>query len=257
MSTLNNMSLLTRANEVGFLEFTAKLINDVFDAIVTSSLNQAQAYMDLISGTKKSLSAFINDTKDSIGGDLILQFLVGIVPNPNYAAGTKISSDSSELLTPTEAKIINNAILIPGLNTPSPANSNTPIKDIYPAIIDAVSKRIAANKYSLFQELSKVGALKILIQEGEIESRVTFNTYESNFYTSNTSQYNSNDFLFSHTAKTGSIVNNWINSSFYTKHSNINVNPANLLNSHSTVTSSQMFGAVKLKFTTTYESLQQ
>ena len=37
-----------RPNEIGFPEFTAKLIIDTFDALVAANLRQTQAYIELI-----------------------------------------------------------------------------------------------------------------------------------------------------------------------------------------------------------------
>ena len=52
-----------RLDEIGFPEFTAKLITDTFDALVSANLRQTEAYIELVQSVAKSLKAFIDDTK--------------------------------------------------------------------------------------------------------------------------------------------------------------------------------------------------
>ena len=56
-----------RLDEIGFPEFTTKLVTDVFDALIASNLQQQKAYIELLQATAKSLKDFINDTRDDIG----------------------------------------------------------------------------------------------------------------------------------------------------------------------------------------------
>ena len=69
-----------RLNEIGFPEFTAKLITDTFDCLVAANIRQTQAYIELVQQISKSLTQFINDTRDDINGEQLLQFLAGALP---------------------------------------------------------------------------------------------------------------------------------------------------------------------------------
>jgi len=42
-----------RLNEMGFPEFTAKLITDTFDALIAANMRQTQAYIELIQQISK------------------------------------------------------------------------------------------------------------------------------------------------------------------------------------------------------------
>jgi hypothetical protein len=46
-----------RAQDLGFPEFTAKLISDTFDAVVGSYLRQMQAYNELVRLTKLRMTS--------------------------------------------------------------------------------------------------------------------------------------------------------------------------------------------------------
>ena len=96
-----------RLNEIGFPEFTAKLITDTFDALVSANMRQTEAYVELLTLVSKSLTQFINDTKDDIGGELILQFLARVLPDASSDVGTKVKSGGA--LTDEEATLLTDA----------------------------------------------------------------------------------------------------------------------------------------------------
>ncbi len=80
----------TRLSEIGFPEFTAKLITDTFNAITTSYLNQTAQYIGLVQAVSQTLQDYINNTADDISADEIGAFLVGI---------GGLNDDCAELLT--------------------------------------------------------------------------------------------------------------------------------------------------------------
>ncbi len=62
----------TPLNEIGFAEFTSKLITDVFYALVSANVTQTKSYLELLQSVSKSLTVFINETHDEIGGAQLL-----------------------------------------------------------------------------------------------------------------------------------------------------------------------------------------
>ena len=69
-----------RLDEIGFPEFTAKLITDTFDALVSANLRQTEAYIELVQSVAKSLKEYINDTHEDISGEELLRFLAAVLP---------------------------------------------------------------------------------------------------------------------------------------------------------------------------------
>jgi hypothetical protein len=51
-----------------------KLVTDVFDALISANIRQTQAYVELLQAISKSLSQYIDDTKDDITGEMILKY---------------------------------------------------------------------------------------------------------------------------------------------------------------------------------------
>ena len=116
MSGVNDaMGAATRLGEIGFVEFTTKLVSDVFDTLVASNLRQQQAFIELLQATSKSLTSYINETKDDIGPGEIMQVLTAIAPRNTE---TPTTSDSPTAITvggkisADEATAINTALTV-------------------------------------------------------------------------------------------------------------------------------------------------
>ena len=242
-----------RLNEIGFPEFTAKLITDTFDALVSANIRQTQAYLELVAQVSKTLTAFINDTKDDIGGEMILQFLAKVLPAPEEEAGTKVKEDGT--LTVPEATAITNAVAVPE-ETTNPTISDGPIDATkYKTILDAVARRISADKYTMLKEMVKMGILRLVVEHGVIETRLTFNTYGSTFYQKQTEKYHRDDFKFRAKAKTGSFVSLWVKASASTSYSSVNVSTTKETNRDISGSQVQIYGRVEINFKTDYQPL--
>jgi len=242
-----------RLNEIGFPEFTAKLITDTFDAIVAANMRQTEAYIDLVTQVSKTLTQFINDTKDDISGEMILQFLAKVAPDPADPAGTKVKEGGD--LTTEEAATVTSAVAIPGEAANPTIPSGTIDKAGYNAILDAVARRIAADKYSLLKEMVKMGVLRLVVENGIIETRLTFTTYGSTFYQKQTTNYHRDAFSFRAKARTGSFVSLWAKASASTSYSSVNINTAKETNRDISGSRVQIYGRVEINFKTDYQPM--
>lgn len=247
----------TRLGEIGFPEFTAKLITDTFDALVAANMRQTEAYIELVKQISKSLTEFINDTKDDIGGDQILQFLTNVLPHAE--TGTKLQEGAK--LNKDEAIALNEAVKVEGVQedvVPVPtsdAEGTTVNKELFGTIIDAVAKRIAADKYTLLKEMVKMGLLRLVVEHGVIETRITFNTYGSTFYEKNASNYSSTGFGSSTSVSTGSLVSKWVKASASASFSHVSISTAKETNRDISGSQVQIYGRVQIDFKTDYQPL--
>jgi len=185
MATADAVNQASRLSEIGFPEFTAKLVTDVFDALVSANVRQTESYLALIKEVGKTLSQYINDTKDDIGGEEIMQFLALVAPPDNAGDGStepsKVKVGNS--LSQPEAHAIQAAVNISGETVNHNAAAAGAIDQAaYEKIVDAVASRIGANKYDLLKEMVKQGILRLVVENGVIETRLTFTTYGSSFY---------------------------------------------------------------------------
>ena len=239
----------TRLGEIKFPEFTAKLVTDVFDALIAANIRQTQAYVELLQAVSKSLSDYIDSTKDDISGDQILQFLAKILESPQ----TKVKVGGT--LAQAEADKINGAVNITDIQKdPVPAGAIAD-QNAFDAIISAIAKRIAADKYTLLKEMVKMGVLRLVVEHGVIETKLTFTTYGSTFIEATKNQYNSKAFSFRASAGTGSLVSLWCKASASTSFSSLNISTAKETNRDISGSQVQIYGRVQIDFKTDYQPM--
>jgi hypothetical protein len=245
-----------RLDEIGFPEFTAKLITDTFDALVSANLRQTEAYIELVQSVAKSLAEFINDTKDDSSGEELLQFLAAALPPADpeseepreVKAGETFNNEDAEALnaaleTPAEANIPdNNQVAAAGELDQAKVNT----------ILEAVAIRIAANRYDLLKEMVKQGILRLVVETGVIESRLTFTTYGSTFYQKNASSYHRSTYRRTSKGRTGALVSLFGSYSSNTLRTSVGVRTTK--ETHRDITGSrvQIFGLVRVNFKTDY-----
>lgn len=261
MATSEAVTQASRLSEIGFPEFTTKLVTDVFDALVSANLRQTEAYISLLREVGKSLTTYINDTKDDIGGEELMQFLARVLP-PEDASGdsetaTKVTPAAT--LTNDDVTALKSAVTIdeaPGNeNQIPPAGALDQAK--YDKILDAVACRIAANKYDMLKEMVKLGILRLVVENGVIETRLTFTTYGSSFYQSKSTDYSRKAFDFKAKAKTGAFVSLWAKASASTSYSSINISTAEKINQDRSGSTVNIFGRVQINFRTDYLPLKE
>jgi hypothetical protein len=249
LSTSTAVSQATRLSEIKFPEFTAKLITDTFDALIAANIRQTEAYTTLVKATAQDLTTYINETKDDISGEMILQYLANTLTPEQF---TKV--DKKQVLDADTAKAINDACEIDGLTKPTIAAGSTTTA-VFNSILDAAAKRIAADKYTMLKEMVKMGILRLIVETGVIETKLTFTTYGSNYYYSNASRYNSSSFSANASVKSGKFVSLWCNASASTAYNTLSVSTANSSSSSSSSASVQIQGFVRINFKTDYQPL--
>jgi hypothetical protein len=246
-----------RLNEIGFPEFTTKLITDTFDALVSANLRQTQAYIELIQQVAKTLTQYINDTRDDIDGDQIMQFLAAALPPATPGPDsppTKVASGNT--LDAADVTALNNALEVAGLPSDNKVATAGALDQAgVDAILEAVANRISANKYNLLKEMVKMGILRLVVENGRIETRLTFTTYGSTFYEKTSTQYNRTSFQFKAKAQTGSFVSLWAKASASTAFNRINISTSKETNRDITGSSVQIYGSVIINFKTDYQPL--
>ena len=170
----------TRLSEIGFPEFTAKLITDTFNAITSSYLNQTAQYSGVVQAVSQTLQDYINNTADDISADEIGAFLLGIGGLNDDALNFLLGdSTATASLSATEAAAINSAVALAPAAGPStaPASTGSLSNTKKQNIADAIARRIANNKYDLLQTMVRQGILRLYVDNGIIETRLTFTTY--------------------------------------------------------------------------------
>lgn len=170
----------THLDEIGFPEFTASLINSTFDALIKANIRQMEAYIEIVGALSHSLSDYINNTRDDITGDEVLAFLERILPAYQNDTGQTTHVYAGSSLSTEQAAVLNRAIALPtdaGRTAPTVEAGQLDTSKIT-QIVNAVTDRLACNKYNLLKEMVRQGVLRLVIESGTIETRMTFSAYD-------------------------------------------------------------------------------
>ncbi len=255
------LAYASRLDEIGFPEFTTKLVSDTFDALIAANLRQQQGYIELIEAVSKSLKAYINDTRDDIGPSEIMQLLGAAVPPSSPGATsepTKVKPGAK--LTEADATALNNALEIKGIELDKDnkaATAGTLSQSGYDKILDAAAMRLAANKYDQLEQMTKLGMLRLVVDNGTIETRLNFHAYGSEYFNRNTSAYSRDSFALRASAKTGGLLSAWVSASASTSYTSMNVSTASTRQNESSGVDVNIFGRVQLNFHTDYLPLNK
>ena len=247
-----------RLEEIGFPEFTAKLITDTYDALVAANLRQQGAYAALLASVTQSLMFYINSTKDDIGGDQILKLLAAAAP-PRIELRNPTQITTGQPLNADEANALNDVLEtkdegIQNDNKVATAKNSLTDAEVT-TISEAAAKRLAANRYDLLKEMVKQGVLRLVVESGTIESRLTFTTYGSTFYERNSATYNTQGFDFRASARSGPITSLFTDMAASLEIINMTVRSASDTQRDISGSSVQIFGRVEVNFKTDYQPL--
>lgn len=261
----------TPLNEIGFAEFTAKLITDVFNALVSANATQTESYLTLIERVSEDLTAFINNTRDDISGVQLLDFLTKLLPNA-ATGGTKVVKDGT--LSVVDAKSLGQAIAIDGYESTAHTNLVAKLKGAaddlkladhvngdsagptyFDEILTAAAGRIAADKYTLLKEMVKMGLLRLVVEHGVIETRLTYNTYASTYHAREASTYDTLRRNFS-TGGGGGLMSFLMGApSISCATNSLTVSTSKSTDRDISGSSVQVFGRVQIDFKTDYQPL--
>lgn len=240
----------TQVNDIGFAEFTSTLVNEVFDALVSSNIRQMDAYNEMLASTQKELSEYINETQDSIPPSMLMDFLNAALPNSNL----DMSGDTVSL-TSDKVTSLNKSLAISEIEEPHNAVAADGMQKS--ALLDAVAKRVAANKYDILQQMVKQGVLRLIVEHGEIETRMTFSTWDYSSSVSRESEYSRETHQSSTRASTGWLTSMFASAGGRSRSNSLKVSTASKTDKDYSGSRVNIFGGVKIQFRTDYVPLDK
>lgn len=195
-----------RFGDIPFVEFTQELITGVFDSLVEAHILQVEEYAEFVQTLTQDLSTYINNTNDGVSFDEISDFVLKYdLPAVSDAELESVldaleSPSSSSPVSSTPATTdtwwggLMNA-LAPAVDSlvdkiPDPSqhadlealsaynNGVTSTMPNYQQIYSAIASLISSNKYSVLQNMAQQGMMRLVVTEGEIETKITFSTWQ-------------------------------------------------------------------------------
>jgi hypothetical protein len=244
----------TRLNEIGFPEFTAKLINDTFNTLVAANLRQMEAYSELLVATSKTLVEYTSDHQAEIGGQEVWDWLTKNLPGPAASAAANPTEADATLVRVGVTLAADEAAKIQdrtGLAVGADALSQTE----HDSVITEVRKKIAGDRYNLLKEMVRMGILRLVVDSGTIETRLTFTTFGRSESLRTASTYDTKSFNISARAQTGSALSKWVQASVAANYSKVSVRTTSAIDRDISGSTVQIYGSVVIRFKTDYQSL--
>jgi hypothetical protein len=166
---------------VNFPKFVADLVSGTFGAIVTSSIKQMNAYMDLIKNVSKSVDDFM---KDNVTTNNARDYLAQRYPD-HLAVDT---SGGTPTLAPKEgADESAMPDFMKDLGLPQPVDGLDQ-DTVEQQLVPAARQRMALDRQHLLATLVLMGINRLVVTDGDIEAKVLFQLDTQDSVKTNASQ---------------------------------------------------------------------
>ena len=265
------INVAKQVQDLGFVEFTAGLINGTFDAIIGATIKQMQAYAELVADLAKTLSQFqaenISDAqvnahlsnryRDGKGGTSVRSGYTFKATTADLANDVTAKTASQNLQAVVEALISETAVLPAAARlTRATTSLNIPQTDTSIAtftaaqiglIRTAIGQTLASNMMEHLRAMAREGMARIVITDGSIHTKLTFNVTSTEVQATQKAKYNSQSIGAN---IRGSAGWGWGRVSASASYSNVSVNAVNETSFDSLTMSTQMIGEVLIKFRT-------
>jgi len=244
MENLNTVpKVASQLDNIGFPEFTANLINSVYDALLSGTLKQMEAYQELLSSVSKTLREFQEANYSEVTIAEAQDWLV-----QNFPVTYTDSNGKEHKVSKIGAVSVNSEMKIGKLKKDDLPNSLTYIQfadandpDLgnlknllgnelagnftestnYDELITAIRKKIAGNRYTILKEMVKLGIMRLFVKEAEIETKLTFSVSVTEMQGQNNYTYTNGS--FSAGISGGGVIKKVFNISGNLSYSKVNV----------------------------------
>jgi hypothetical protein len=244
MENLNTVpKVASQLDNIGFPEFTANLINSVYDALLSGTLKQMEAYQELLSSVSKTLKEFqeanysevtIAEAQDwlvqnfpvtytdSNGKEHKVSKIGAVSVNSEMKIGKLKKDDLPNSLTYIEFADANDPDLeelknLLGDELAGDFTKNT----TYDKLITAIRKKIAGNRYTILKEMVRLGIMRLFVKEAEVETKLTFSVSVTEMQGQNNYTYTNGS--FSAGISGGGVIKKVFNISGNLSYSKVNV----------------------------------
>ncbi|NEO33332.1 MAG: hypothetical protein F6K36_23485 [Symploca sp. SIO3C6] len=252
-----------QVQNLGFVEFTAGLINGTFDAITGATIKQMQAYSELVANLAKTLKQF---EAENISEAQVTAYLIERYPQPednsktvvsptytfsavaqNNTNGTAAKSANEQLKEVADALVAETLNLEQPLNIVIADNQNNFSVNQVIVIRRKLSESLAQSMINHLREMAREGMARIVITDGEILSKLTFQVTSTEADRKAKSEYERTQKSAYIRARAGW---GWGRASVGGSYSKLNVKAVNESSFDSLTMSTEIIGQVKLRFRT-------
>lgn len=159
--------IITTPVELGFSEFVSKLIADTFEAIITSSVQQEEDWMQMNELLGLGGEAF---ARKVIGEEALEQEVALLFPSEEGGTVIRVKTEYQKGNPKKGIPEVPPVYEHTGYQPTGRALTETDVAGIY----EAVRQMMALKQYELLKRLLSRGATKVIVDAGRINAKLTF-----------------------------------------------------------------------------------
>ncbi|MFZ5354052.1 MAG: hypothetical protein ACOZCL_15210 [Bacillota bacterium] len=190
------LAAATQLEKIGFVDFTTDLVKGVYEVIVNASMDQLNTYADFVSKVAKTLQEYQTEIigsgeETTQKADDYIAKVFELKKADSYTldaeqvkamkehfAGVKVKEGEVE-------KTIDDYLAVEGENA-------TITHDNLSMLVIEKLKKGAEDSYNLIKTILKIGMQKVVVTNGEIQTKLTFHVDASDNYSKVSNTYNTN-----------------------------------------------------------------
>ncbi|MGI5911037.1 MAG: hypothetical protein ACOX6E_00450 [Syntrophomonadaceae bacterium] len=191
------MAAATQLEKIGFVDFTVDLVKGVYEVIVDASMEQLEAYAELVTKVSKSLQEYQNevlgtdDTEKQEKAENYLEDVLGFEKEDTYTLTDDQATALREHLTGITVQEGDQSKSIDDYITVNGTSKQITHEDLVKIVLEKL-KKSTEHSYNLLKTILKIGMQKVVVTNGEIRTKLTFHIDASDNYNKISNQYNNN-----------------------------------------------------------------
>jgi len=232
-----------------------------------------EAYSQLVAATAKTLQEYVSENKHLVSGEEVWDWLTTNLPGPakdvaanpnNYPPeahatlvwkGVKLDESEKQKIKVAIKLAQNEDLNISTDGKLMEEDDQTQKKYGVNGIADKVREIIAGNRYTLLKEMVRMGIIRLVVDYGEIETKLTFTTYGESTSLRTASTFNTESFRATASLQTGKAINKWVKVSAAANYSSLSVRTTSSIDRDVSGSKVDIYARVFIRFKSDYQAL--
>lgn len=236
------LNALSRINDIGFPEFTAKLVNDTVDAVVGATMKQLKSYAELVAEVTQGLAAF---KSKAVTAQAVSLYLNEAYPSGDSTAVVEGGTYDQVMYD----DIVSRFGEMRSLYHPEGGEgffSEASVAEIRDAV-HKVLEQAAEISYETLRQMVEMGYARVVFTNGRIRTKLTFDVTATD-----TSRRQTSDLAYSafSAGMRGGIFGSFFGISGRTSYNSIRVRTVNEQSAAATTVKGDILGEVEINFAT-------
>jgi hypothetical protein len=191
------LAAASQLEKIGFVDFTVDLVKGVYEVIVNASMEQLEAYAELVTKVSKSLEEYQDEVlgpdeaeKQEKAENYITEVL-GFKKQDTYTLTDDQATALREHLAGISVQEDEQNKGIDDYITVSDTSKEITHENLVKIVLEKL-KKSTEHSYDLLKTILKIGMQKVVVTNGEIRTKLTFHIDASDDYSKTSNQYSNN-----------------------------------------------------------------